>query len=78
MGIEFDPNKPYTEVGGRDPLRYMQFGLGFNSAYQYIGKFGPNGEPYGAAKALYAEENHEPDEPQAPVARARGRPRRAA
>lgn len=54
MTLTLDEDKPYTQVGGREPLVYLQAGAGFDRFKAYIGRFTPSGEPLGRSKELYA------------------------
>lgn len=46
--MEIDFKKPYSTVGGRNPLRYMQGGYGFDSFGVCLGQYDGNGEAISA------------------------------
>ena len=84
MTVNIDLTQPYAQVGGREPLKYLQHGCGFDREMNYIGRFTDNGEPLGQAKALYAQadeaEGSVTDEPAADETAERrkpGRPKKA-
>ncbi len=75
MTFTLDTEKPYTQVGGREPLVYLQGGCGFDRFMNYIGRFTQNGEPLGSAKELYTESVEQAEQPEV-VRRKPGRPRK--
>jgi len=64
MNIDF--KKPYSTVGGRNPLRYMQGGYGFDGFGVCLGQYDSNGEPLAAPVVqelpVVEEETHSVDE----------------
>ncbi len=44
-----DRRRRVTQVFGRQPLRYLQDGHGFDAAERYLGRFNDQGEPLAAA-----------------------------
>ena len=50
-----DLSKPYTRVGGREPLAYMQGGYGFDSDMKCLGQFTASGEPITASDEVEDE-----------------------
>ncbi|MFG6159627.1 Rho termination factor N-terminal domain-containing protein [Halomonas sp. 1390] len=44
MTISIDFTRPFTTIGGRLPLRYMQNGFGFNPGGEYLGRCNVQGE----------------------------------
>lgn len=50
-----DKDKPYTIVGGKRPLCFMQDGHGFDAAGNDLGRYDAQGEPEKAADAPVAQ-----------------------
>ena len=45
MTANLDKARPYTTVGGRLPLFYLQDGKGYNRAGEYLGAYDAQGDP---------------------------------
>ena len=62
MNSTLDLKKPYTTVGGRNPLYYIQNGHGFNRAGEYLGECNSQGEIVATSQAVEEQPDPAADE----------------